>query len=149
MFCLALPQASFEVFILFLHQKLREKWQFFWRHWKKNNFLVSANFAYFFCDLHRGQPLTEKSPSNSIWHEIRDLFCLQFEKSVCLLRSFMYTRTELFIVGSSFYRSFKFFGVNGAHTFKSTTRSMLLWILWDFLLLFLEFIMKSFSHYTF
>ena len=66
---------------------------------------------FFPIDLHRGQPLAKIGPNNSIWQEIRGLFFLpaNWKSSLFLLTSFIYICFEVFIFGSAFYQSFKFF----------------------------------------
>ena len=51
-------------------------------------------------------------------------FCLQIEKVLCLLITFIDTCIEVFSFGSVFYESFKFLGQNGAQRYSSTTGSM-------------------------
>ena len=124
MFCSTLCWACADVFLVFLQKKLSEMANFLAPCRKSFSCLCQFRLFIFQLTFTGGNPWPKLVPAIPFGMKSGVFFCLQFENSLCLLRSSIYTCTEIFIFGSPFNQKFKFFGQNGAQSFRSTARSM-------------------------
>ena len=115
------------IFGVFMKKIERDKTNFLAPIKKSFFCLCQFRLFFFFLTFTGGNPWPNTVPANPFGRKSGVFFCLQIEKVLCFLTSFSYTCTEFFFLfGSSFHKSFKFFGQNGLQTYKGTTSSMLL-----------------------
>ena len=93
---------------MLFHRKFGEIWSFY-KHLARNLFFCLSTFRQFFFQFTftGGNPWPQMVLINPFGMKSVVVFFLQFEKSICLLRSSVHTCTEVFNFGSSFCQSFE------------------------------------------